>query len=227
MTESGAEPLAETSPPDISGPQPDPVIGAGKKEKKKKREKDKGLGTSRGVETMFRMAYRSHLTLSQMADNKANIMISINGIMISVVIASISPKIDANPWLLVPTGVLLVGCAISLVYAVLAARPRVTQQELTLADVERNNANILFFGNFVGLSEPDFVTGLTTLMQDTERLYVNMMRDIYGLGRVLQRKYTLLRTSYTTFMVALVVSVLLFVGVFMGVVNPDDVTLVP
>jgi len=203
----------------------DAAAHGGKKEKNKKKDKDKdkGLGTSRGVETMFRMAYRSHLTLSQMADNKANIMISINGIMISVVIASISPKIDANPWLLVPTGVLLVGCAVSLVYAVLAARPRVTQQKLTLEDVERNDANILFFGNFVRLSEPEFVTGLTKLMQDTERLYVNMMRDIYGLGRVLQRKYTLIRTSYTVFMVALVVSVLLFVGVFMGVANPEVV----
>ncbi len=195
------------------------AVSKKQKDKKGKKDKDKGLGTSRGVETMFRMAYRSHLTLSQMADNKANIMISINGIMISVVIASISPKLDANPWLLFPTGVLLVGCAISLVFAVLAARPRVTQRDLTLADVERNNANILFFGNFARMSEADFVTGLTTLMQDTERLYVNMMRDIYGLGTVLQRKYTLIRTSYTVFMVALVVSVLLFIGVFMGL--PD------
>ncbi|MCA9737766.1 MAG: phosphohydrolase, partial [Gemmatimonadetes bacterium] len=159
------------------------------------------------------------LDLSNLADNKANIMISINGIMISVVIASISPKIDSNPWLLVPTGVLLLGCAISMVYAILAARPRVTHRRVSLEDVESNRSNILFFGNFVGMPEEEFVSGLRSLLENTDRLYTNMMRDIYGLGQVLQRKYTLLRTSYTAFMVALILSVLLFLGVYMGVVG--------
>lgn len=189
------------------------------KKKKKKKHKDDGLGSSRGIETMFRTSYQSHLNLSSMADNKANIMISINGIIISVVIASISPRIDSNPWLLVPTVVLLLGCAASMVFAVLAARPRITHRQLTLDDVESNRANILFFGNFVGLTEDDFVAGLKSLLTNTDRLYTNMMRDIYSLGRVLQRKYTLLRTSYTVFMIALVASVLLFLVVYYGVVG--------
>jgi hypothetical protein len=227
-SESAAELGLDANPPDPQPPRAEvePEAGAhkGKKKKKKDKKDDGKLGSSRGIETMFRTSYRTHLDLSSIADNKANIMISINGIIISIVIASISPKIDANPWLLVPTGVLLVGCAISLVYAVLAARPRVTSKPLTLDDVLANKANILFFGNFVRLSEPDYLEGMTALVENTDRLYTNMMRDIYGLGSVLMRKYALLRTAYTIFMFGLVISVALFILVFVWITPGTGLT---
>jgi hypothetical protein len=116
-TEAAAEEVKENKAPN------------GKKNgKKKNKKKDKkGGGSNRGVETMFRTSYRTHLDLSSLADNKANIMISINGIIISILLASIYPRITENRWLLLPTAVLLLGCLLSLVYAVLSARPRVTR----------------------------------------------------------------------------------------------------
>lgn len=185
-----------------------------KKKKKKKKNKDKGLGTSRGIETMFRTSYRVNMDLSSLADNKANIMISINGIILSIILASISPKIDANPWLLVPATTLLIGCLISLIFAVLSARPRVSSKEITLEDLRKNDANILFFGNFANMSEAHFVEGMVDLMQTSDLLYHNMIRDLYGLGSVLVHKYELLRKSYTVFMIGLVLGVLSFIFVF-------------
>ena len=187
-------------------------------EKGKKKKKSKGLGTSRGIETMFRTSYRVHMNLSALADTKANIMISINGIIISIIIASISPKIDTNPWLLVPTSVMLLACLGSIIYAVLSARPRVSSNVVTLEDVRNNRANILFFGHFVGLSEADYVTGMTELLNNSSSLYYNMIRDIYGLGNVLQRKFQLLRTSYTIFMIGLVLGISLFISVYVWIV---------
>lgn len=187
-------------------------------EKGGKKKKSKGLGTSRGIETMFRTSYRVHMNLSALADTKANIMISINGIIISIIIASISPKIDTNPWLLVPTSVMLLACLGSIIFAVLSARPRVSSSVVTLEDVRNNRANILFFGHFVGLSEADYVTGMTELLNNSSSLYYNMIRDIYGLGNVLQRKFQLLRMSYTIFMIGLVVGISLFIGVYVWIV---------
>jgi hypothetical protein len=193
------------------------------RKKRRKSEKKKGeggqLGSNRGVETMFRTSYRTHVDLSHLADNKANIMISINGIIISILLASISPKIDANPWLLLPTSVLLVGCVVSMVYAVLAARPRVSRQRVTLDDVRADRANILFFGNFVQLAPEEYEEGMRELMLNTDQLYLNMVRDIYALGRVLARKFRLLKVSYTTFMIALVLGVGLYLVVFGAVVS--------
>lgn len=189
----------------------------GKKKKKKDRKKDR-FGTARGVETLFRTSYRTHIDMSALADTKANIMITINGLMVSILLASISPKVEANPWLLLPTTVLLSGCLVSLVYAVLAARPRFSNREITLEEVRRDSANILFFGNFVSLPQDDYVQGMQELIRDGDRLYINMLRDIYSLGSVLERKFRLLRISYTAFMFALLIGVALYVAVFLGVV---------
>jgi hypothetical protein len=200
--------------------------------KRKKLAKKSGagagkLGTSRGVETMFRTSYQTHNDLSQLADNKANIMISINGIIISILLASISPRIGANPWLLLPTAILLIGCVVSMVYAVLAARPRVSRRLITMEDIRGEESNILFFGNFVQLSEDEFVEGMRELMLHTDRLYLNMVRDIYALGRVLATKFRLLRTSYTVFMTGLVIGVAMFLIVFATLVlgSPTAVTI--
>lgn len=167
---------------------------------------------------MFRTSYRTHIELSAIADNKSNIMISINGIIISIIIASISPKIDSNPWLLIPTAVLLLTCLGSLIFAVLSAIPRVSKSLITLKDVREKKANILFFGNFYTMPKDDYVEGLEELMQDSRRLYDNMARDLHGLGNVLAKKYKLLRISYSVFMVGLVLSVLCFISVFALVV---------
>lgn len=193
-----------------------------RRKKEKKREKKDGkkdrLGSGRGVETLFRTSYRTHIDMSQLADTKANIMITINGLMASILLASISPKIDANPWLLLPTTVLLSACLGSLVFAVQAARPRLNSRMVTLEEVRRDAANILFFGNFTSLPQDDYVKGMTELLRDNERLYVSMLRDIYNLGAVLDRKFRLLRVSYTIFMWGLIAGIGLFVAVFLGIV---------
>ena len=184
------------------------------KVQKKTKKKDGGLGSSRGIETMFRTSYRVHQDLVSLADAKANIMISVNGLIISIILAAVSPRIGGLPLLVLPTSILLVGCVIALVYAVLAARPRVSNTPLTLDDIAQNDANILFFGNFVNLSEEEFVEGMRDLMMTQDHLYVNMVRDLYGLGQVLKTKFQLLRVSYTVFRFALVLGVGLFVVVF-------------
>ncbi len=203
---------------DAPGDAPTPSLEEPNKKKKKKKEKKQGLGSQRGIETMFRTSYRTHMDLSALADNKANIMISVNGIIISILLASISPKIDSNPWLLVPTSVLLLACLISMSYAIRAARPRVTSHLVTLDDVREDRANILFFGNFVSLSEDDFVVGMSELLRNTDGLYHSMMRDIYGLGKVLSQKFVLLRASYTVFLIGVTLGILLFLGVYGWVV---------
>ncbi len=199
-----------------------------KKKKKKKEKKDSGgLGTSRGVETLFRTSYRVNMNLSSLADAKSNIMISINGIIISIILGSISSKIDTNPWLIIPTVVLLLGCLVSMVYAVLAARPRVSSKFITLDEVRKSKANILFFGNFARMDPDDFIEGMTDLIRNTDLVYLNMIRDTYGLGMVLLKKYQLLRVSYSVFMISLVTGVAAFVVILVLVANGTIAAAIP
>ncbi len=203
---------------------PDDLAALPEKKKKKKNKVQidpndpdtlfQSLGSTRGVETLFRTSYRVNMDLTSLADSKANIMISINGLMVSILIASIAPKIDSNSWLLIPTSVFLVGCLISLIFAVLSARPRVQSRNISLEESRRHHTNILFFGNFAHLTEADFKVAMKERMLDPVALYEMMMADIYGVGSVLQRKYQLLRASYGAFIVALVIGVAGFITVF-------------
>jgi len=179
----------------------------------------KKTGSARGIETMFRTSYNVQMDLTGLADNKANMMISINGIIISIIIASVAPKLDANPWLLLPTTVFLLGNLVSIVYAILAARPRVSSVPIRLKDLEHSRGNILFFGDFANLPEEDYVEGMFGLLDDRRVMYETMMRNIYGLGLVLRKKFALLQIAYSAFMVALVSGVLSFVAVFVWVLR--------
>ena len=170
---------------------------------------------------MFRTAYRTHLELSTLADTKANIMISINGIIISIIVATVSSTVADNASLLLPAAVLLLTCVGSLVFAILAARPRISSKVVDPEELRSGKRNILFFGNFVHLPEDEFVEGIQDLMRRKDDLYDTMSRDLYSLGGVLARKYQLIRMAYNIFMVGLTVGVTLFVIVLvMGAVVP-------
>jgi len=179
----------------------------------------KGLGTNRGVETLFRSAYRVQMDLTGLADNKANMMISINGLIISIIVAAVGPKLDANPWLLIPTTIFLLGTLVSIVYAILAARPRVSSVPISLEDLEHSDGNILFFGDFANLSQDDFTAGMIDLIQDKTVVYETMIRNLYGLGSVLKKKFALLKVAYTAFMIALILGVISFIGVFVWILH--------
>lgn len=179
---------------------------------------EKKLGSrKRGISDMFRTSYRTHVELSALADNKSNIMISINGIIISIILATISPKLDTNPWLLWPTVSILLTCLVSLVYSIRAARPRVSNEVVDLEDVRANRANILFFGNFYRMDRSEYVEAIEELMADSERLYDTMARDLHGLGQVLAQKYKLLKVAYDVFMYGAIISVLFFLGIYISI----------
>ena len=208
-----------------------------KAKKKKKKDKEKKaeaaqnefeeLGTKRGIETLFRSSYRVHMDLTSLADAKANIMISINGLIVGIVLGGTATRIDANPYLLYPTVMLLVGCLLSLTFAVLAARPRVYKEPFSLEKAKSGEMNLLYFGNFTQISRDEFESGMRTLVVSGERIYVDMMRDLYGIGSVLDKKFKMLRISYAVFLVALIVGGTMFIVAFFNVAGLAESGAVP
>ncbi len=183
-----------------------------KKLKKLRKKLDKVEGRpERGIETVFRTTSRNHLDLSSMADSKANIMISVNTIIISVVISLLLNKFNTHPHLIFPTLILLLTCLVTIVFAILATRPNVSSGLFTRDDIENRRTNLLFFGNFHKMRLEDYEWGMQEMLNDGDYLYRSLIRDIYFLGAVLGKKYRMLRTAYTIFMFGLVISVLSFI----------------
>jgi len=161
----------------------------------------------RGVETMFRTTSTNHLQLSAMADTKANIMISINSIIVSLMVSVLIRKFDEFPNLILPTAILTTVCLVTIVFAVLATRPNVSTGRFNREDIALKKTNLLFFGNFHQMSLEDYEWGMRQTMKDNDLLYASMIKDIYFLGKVLGKKYQLLRISYTVFMFGFVLAV--------------------
>ena len=166
----------------------------------------------RGIETMFRVALKNHITLSDIADTKANILLSVNAIIISVALSNLLPKLDnpSNHYLIYPTLIFLAFTVVSIILSIIATRPNVTKGQFTKEDVANKKVNLLFFGNFHQMSLKDFEWAMGEMMKDKDYLYGSLTKDLYFLGLVLNRKYGLLRTTYTVFMVGIIVSVIAF-----------------
>ena len=165
----------------------------------------------RGVETMFRVSSSNHLRLSVMADNKAHIMITVNSIIVSVGTGVILGKFGQTPELLIPSILLLTVNVITIIYAILATRPRIPEGTFTLEQVERKTVNLLFFGSFYKMGLNEFEYGMRQMMNDSDFLYGSLIKDIYWQGKVLGRKFRLLRIAYDVFMYGIIASVIAFI----------------
>jgi predicted metal-dependent HD superfamily phosphohydrolase len=192
------------------------------KETDKKSEKEKDTKFGRGVETMFRTTSSNHLQLSGIADQKANIMISVNAIIVSLLISVLFRKFEEFPNLIIPTAILVTSCLVAIVFAILATIPNVNSGRFTPDDVVKQRTNLLFFGNFHKMELKEYEWGMNQLLQDPTLLYTSMIQDIYFLGRVLGRKYRLIRISYAIFMFGFVSAVIAFsVALIFFPVNTD------
>ncbi|MCP5108544.1 MAG: HD family phosphohydrolase, partial [bacterium] len=168
-----------------------------------------------GIETMFRTSLRNHIQLSQIADNKANIMLTINGGILAFSLGSLFPRFEKLSLLVLPTCILVAVCVTALIFAVISTIPKVTRGEYTREEIQDKRANLLFFGNFYKMSLQDFEWGINEVIKDRDYLYSSMIRDFYSLGKVLSVKYKYLRVSYMIFMIGMIISVLAFTAAFL------------
>ena len=178
----------------------------------KKKKNDKLQQPDRGVDTLFRVTLNNHTRLSDIADSKANILLSVNAIIISIALSTLIPKLGSpkNEYLLLPSIVMLLSSVVSIVFAILATKPKVTYESFNEEDVKNKKVNLLFFGNFYQMSLDAYVEAMEDLMKDRDYLYNSMTRDLFFLGKVLERKYRLLSITYTIFMVGIILSVVAF-----------------
>jgi predicted metal-dependent HD superfamily phosphohydrolase len=166
---------------------------------------------SRGIQTMLRLTSENHVELSNMADGKASILISVNAIIISVILSVLIRRIEVETHLTIPTFIFLASSLATIIIAIMATRPKVSQGNFSRDDILNKNTNLLFFGNFYSSNLNEYQWAMNTMMRDPDYLYSSLIMDIHQLGVVLARKYKLIRLAYTVFMIGLFVSVLAFI----------------
>ena len=182
-------------------------------EAKLKKEKEKEA--DRSIATVFRIMASNHMSLSQMADSKANILISVNSIILSIIISTLFEKLQTDPNLQIPVALIVVVCVASIVFGILATRPNVTGGTFTRDDIANKRTNLLFFGNFHNSTLDDYNWGMNEMLADKYYMNTSMIKDNYFLGVVLAKKYRYLRIAYNIFMYGLILAMLAFIVAFM------------
>lgn len=177
---------------------------------KNETNKRKNSLLSRGIQTMLRLTSENHVELSNMADGKASILISVNAIIISVILTVLIRRIEVETHLTIPTFIFLASSLATIIIAIMATRPKISQGNFSREDILNKNTNLLFFGNFYSTKVSDYQWAMNTMMRDPDYLYSSLIMDIHQLGVVLARKYKLIRLAYTVFMIGIFISVIAF-----------------
>lgn len=171
--------------------------------------------SERGVETLFRLLSKNQYTLNTMIDTKSNILISINALILSLVLGTVMSQLGRDPHLIFPIVMMLFTNLASMAFAIFATRP-----ELLHGNCE--TSNLLFYGNFHHMEEREYVDNVTALMNNGDEVYEAIAKDTYYLGKTIDRKFKLIRRSFNTFLIGVVLSVISFIvchSLFNGIIQ--------
>jgi hypothetical protein len=148
-----------------------------------------------------------HMQLSSMADLKANMLLTMSSIIITLAV----PRVLVGgrwEWPLI----MLIGFSlITILLAAYAVMPKLPfrSRKKSSADAKNPHFNLLFFGDFSGMDYPDFVAEMESALNEPSRVYELQVREIYILGSFLAHtKYRYLRLAYITFIGGLLASVI-------------------
>jgi len=173
--------------------------------KKLKKNLEKVAGRDdRGIQTMFRTTSRNHYTLYQMVDRKANILISVNAIILSLIIGRILGQGETLCIHSSPVVLLMISSLLSVTFAVLSILPSKTHGEFSEEQVRSKQGNLLFFGNYHNMPFKDYNWGMLQMLSDSDYLYTSMIRDLYYFGQQLHSKHVKIRISLMAFIIGII-----------------------
>jgi len=159
--------------------------------------------SEKGVETLFRLLSKNQYTLNSMIDRKSNILISINALILSIVLGTVLNQLDKDPHLIYPAVLILLTNLVSIAFAVIATRPE-------LEHGKRETQNLMFYGNFHKMEEEEYVDDIINLINKGDELYKTIAKDTFYLGKTMNKKFKLLRSSFNVFLIGIILSVIAF-----------------
>ncbi|MBN1433675.1 hypothetical protein JW921_02875 [Candidatus Fermentibacterales bacterium] len=152
----------------------------------------------------LRAVQQHHVQLSLMGDNKANLMITI-----SALVLTLSVQYLGNPTLQYPAIIMMASCLSCMGFAVYATMPKRNKQLNMLAagGLRQTSLNPLYFGHFALVPLEEFESVVEEYLSEGESTFRAQIRDIYQLGWFLHHnKYRWVRYSYVSLLAGLAAS---------------------
>jgi len=166
------------------------------------------------LDQMMRQTRAHHVQLSSMADMKANMLLTMSSVVITLSVPHLFKPVFT--W---PLFVLIGFCLVTIGLAAYAAMPKlpVSTKGQPPPDIQSSRFNLLFFGDFTRLEYPEFESAMEEMMNDPSRTYEAQVRELYTLGNFLAtKKYRFLRLAYLSFIAGLLVSFVVLLATALG-----------
>ena len=158
------------------------------------------------LDHMLRQTRNHHVQLSSMADLKANILLTLSSVVITISFTYIS-----NPNLKWGALILIGFCFLTIILSIYTVMPKIPVYSRSGKKPEVNSPsfNILFFGDFFQLDYGHYENTMEEILNDPSRVYQSQVREIYNMGKFLaQKKYRFIRLAYLSFIIGLFLSCL-------------------
>ena len=172
---------------------------------------------NRNAMNMIRTTQRNNIDLKHIADNKANILMSINALMITFLI----PIVFANFALIIeklfyiPLIILAISCVITLIIAAIVLRPFSTNNRFRDANLNAENRSPFFFENSNDYTKQEYHDYFVEVVEDDKRVMKYAVQDLHYFSRILAVKYQQIRWAYMVFIIGLLLSLASFALVLM------------
>ncbi len=154
------------------------------------------------MDHLLRQTRLHHVHLSMMADAKANMMLTVSAIVITLTI----PRLT-DPRFVWAAATLIGFCLVTIILAVCSALPKRDIVTGHGTKVQSDTFNLLFFGDFVKLTYPEFEKAMEEVLNNPSSAYEAQVREVYDLGVYLsQKKFRYVRLAYLAFLIGMLCS---------------------
>lgn len=168
-------------------------------EQKKKKNK-----LSKDTVNIIRTTQRNNIELTHIADNKANVLLSLNAIMITFLIPLILANITTifDRFLFVPLIILASTCFTTIYIAAIVLKPS-RFENFRSEKTADEKFSPFFFGNFYKMDPDEFIVYIKSRTAEPEQLREHLAQDLYYVGKRLGFKMTWIRRSFNIFLIGI------------------------
>ncbi|MFT5195014.1 MAG: hypothetical protein ACI9EW_002530 [Cellvibrionaceae bacterium] len=154
----------------------------------------------RSVDFMVRSMQDYHIKLSQMADQKAQILLGVCSIIMTISLNQLTHNHFSYGMF-----VLSIGMLITMIPTVITVIPRLgaKNHDADKKETTPRLVNPLFFADFTNVTSQQFLEEMNHIISDSDELYKALFLNVYNNGKVLaEKKYRLLAMGYNFFLIA-------------------------
>ena len=172
--------------------------------------------SSKEVINIIRTTQRNNIELTAIADNKANVLMSLNAVMIAAITPMVLANVDIvlSRFLYIPLLILAATCFATIYICTQVLKPS-RFEDLRDDDDGEEEFSPFFFGNFFNMKPNDFFLYMKKSLAEPEQIKKHLAKDLFYVGRRLGVKMKNMRLAFNIFLVGIFLTLVSMIVVIM------------